>query len=324
MPSAKVRGCNYASEEDVSLARAWVRVSEDPVVGSEQKSTTFYDKIWNEYKAMKPADLAVRPVASVTSRIKLIIKQCVRFSACHSTVLASKPTGVNETDILRLSIALFNGKKIKSPDEDIGKPFKFQAAWDVLRFHEKFLAGANGSNSSSDQKSAQDNVQRDVKPEACGLAKDESSKEGAARSVGRPTGRRKAKEQEQKAHNSRKKLKIAEEALKLQEKRNLALTRHNEILLFTHGPGGVESEGAKEYFKLMQEEALDAIREKAAARKAQRSFCTAGLQPSGLQPSDVTVPDDVLQPNCVEHSTGERDDCDASNESIASGAVVCD
>ncbi|PXF41967.1 hypothetical protein BWQ96_08321 [Gracilariopsis chorda] len=141
MSGKNVRGFNYSTEEDVVLAKAWVRVSEDPIVGSEQKGNTFYTKVWNEYKQAKPGELPLCPLASTSTRVKTILKHCVRFSACHSTVAGSQPTVVNDADIIRITTALFNGKKIKEPQEDIGRPFKFLDAWGILRFHEKFCTG---------------------------------------------------------------------------------------------------------------------------------------------------------------------------------------
>lgn len=44
-PFGKVRSTNYNVAEDCSLAHAWVGVSEDPVIGSEQKGTAFFDLI---------------------------------------------------------------------------------------------------------------------------------------------------------------------------------------------------------------------------------------------------------------------------------------
>ncbi|PXF45074.1 hypothetical protein BWQ96_05176 [Gracilariopsis chorda] len=220
MSGKNVRGFNYSTEEDVVLAKAWVHVSEDPNVGSEQKGNTFYTKVWNEYKQAKPGELPLRPLASTSIRVKTILKHCVRFSACHSTVVGSKPTGVNDAETIRMTTSLFKGKKINDPQEDIGRPFK----------------------------------------------------PPTSQSTKRPVGRRKAKEIAQKQHSANKKIKIAQEAVKAQQNRNTALSRQKDILLFTNGPGGVHSKQAQEFFSLMQEEALEALRDRAAARKSKRAF----------------------------------------------------
>ena len=59
-----------------------------------------------------------------------------------------------------------------------------------------------------------------------------------------------------------KKLKLAEHAVRLQEQHVEELNRRNEILLFSNGPGGRESEMAREYFALKQAEALEKLKER--------------------------------------------------------------
>lgn len=54
----------------------------------------------------------------------------------------------------------------------------------------------------------------------------------------RPGGRRKAKEYLAAQKKRAKNIKIAETAVRLQQQQVAELTRRNEILLFTSGPGG--------------------------------------------------------------------------------------
>lgn len=53
-----------------------------------------------------------------------------------------------------------------------------------------------------------------------------------------------------------KKLRMANELIKVQKRHVAANERQNDIKLFPSGPGGVESEMAQEHFKLQQEEHL--------------------------------------------------------------------
>lgn len=63
-------------------------------------------------------------------------------------------------------------------------------------------------------------------------------------------------------------VKLTEAVVRLQEMQVAKITRSNEILLFTIGPGGLESEMTKEYFALKQAEALKQIKEHMAAKEA--------------------------------------------------------
>ncbi|PXF40259.1 hypothetical protein BWQ96_10032 [Gracilariopsis chorda] len=211
MSGTNVRGFNYSTEEDVVLAKAWVRVSEDPIVGSEQKGNTFYTKECNEYKQAKPGELPLRSLVSNSTRVKTILKHCG-----DSAVERQPPT-----------------RNAATPSN--------------VPFADEVSDGSRPSFSSH------------VRPPT-------------SRSKKRPVGRRKAKKIAQKQHNANKKIKIAQEAFKALQNRNTALSRHNDILLFTNGPGGVHSKQAQEFFSLMQEEALEALRDRAAARKAKRAF----------------------------------------------------
>eukprot|EP00171_Calliarthron_tuberculosum_P007239 IDg7239t1 len=101
---------------------------------------------------------------------------------------------------------------------------------------------------------------------------------------GRPscwqTGRRKAKYNLHKVHNAAKKLKFLYHAIKIQQVRNAALGRRNEILLFANDFGGSKSAEATEYFRLMQTEALIAAREKAMKRLIVNQFFGAVRAPN--------------------------------------------
>lgn len=134
--SANVRGCNNTPEDDCVLAHVWIRLSEYPLVGVEQKDNNFYEKAWARYKTCKPVGFPLRPLASVMMLIELIVNQFVRFSAFYSSYVTLRPTVVNEDDLNRITKAIFNGRKIKDPTGEIGKPMEFRGAWNILRNHE--------------------------------------------------------------------------------------------------------------------------------------------------------------------------------------------
>lgn len=99
--------------------------------------------------AEKTWNILVSPFASTTTRIKVVVKKCVRFSAGHSTFITFKPADVDEEDIIHITTALFNNIKIKDLTEDIGKPFKFLQEWFLIRFHENLLTGTSADSSTS-------------------------------------------------------------------------------------------------------------------------------------------------------------------------------
>lgn len=252
------RGANYTTDEDLAVTRAYIHISTDSIVGSEQKEGTFYMRIWELYKQKKPVDASVRPLTSVQTRIKSILKSCVRFSAFHKTVRDLKKSGCNEDDEVRLATALFNHKKVTHPNEDVGKPFKFIKCWFLLRDLPKFQAVQNTpSRNCSDSGSAECDEAESSTP----LSTDGSGKD-LKQERKRPDGRRKAKEMAALQHMKAKKMKLAETAIKLQERQLAELAERNEILLFSNGPGGANSDMAREFFSLKQKKALIEVKKR--------------------------------------------------------------
>lgn len=254
----KKRGCNYSSEEDVCIARSYIHASTDPIVGSEQKAHSYYQRIYNHYKDNKPSNAPLRPLSSIESRLKDIQKLCVRFSACYASVKKMKRSGVNHEDEIRLSTALFNKIKVEHPSEDVGRKFKYIDAWMILREMPKFSVDGLEDKSTSDTNSTSSVC---LEGESSSENK-KSQTDKKKHEMGRPTGRKRAKEIQMKEEQQNKKIRLAQSALEIQKKQVQELEEHNLILLFTNGPGGNNSQNAQEFFSLKQKEALEKLRAK--------------------------------------------------------------
>lgn len=270
------RGSNYTSAEDESIARAYIAVTTDPIVGSDQKGGTFYERIYDAYKDKKPTDCAVRPFNSIETRCKQILTNCTRFSACYASAKALKRSGTNEADNIRLATAFFNKKNVERPSDDVGPKFKFMPSWLVLRILPKFQAGG----STPTRASASDDEAEDATsgPASADLSTGEDDRQSSPSASAvlaksrkrpeRPPGRQRAKELRSLAEHRVKKLRMANDSLELHKRHVAALDRHNDITLFTSGPGGANSEMAQEYFKLQQEERLLALKASLKKRTA--------------------------------------------------------
>lgn len=135
----------------MAITRAYIRVSTDPIIGTDQKGATFYKRIYDSYVPRKPLSAVVRPFTSVETRVKQLLKECVRFSACFKSVKDMKRSGYTEDDEFWVATALFNNRKVDHPREDVGKPFRFLECWSVLRELPKFAATSDKSESTSDE-----------------------------------------------------------------------------------------------------------------------------------------------------------------------------
>ena len=120
------RGSSFTPSEDEAIAKAWIAVSENAIVGAEQKGTVFFEAVRDVYNdKFKPANRDRRTMDSVKTRCRTIHKECMRFAACHARVVRSHPTCVSIGDIVNMATALYNGIEINGVEDDCGKPFRF-------------------------------------------------------------------------------------------------------------------------------------------------------------------------------------------------------
>ena len=73
----------------------------------------------------KPPTTEERFLESLKERVKLVVKECVKYSGCVTGVKRMKPTGVAENDIYWRATALNNGQTINAALEDCCRAFKF-------------------------------------------------------------------------------------------------------------------------------------------------------------------------------------------------------
>lgn len=55
------RSVNYSVEEDIILVFAWLNIGLDPVKGNEQKSTEYWNRIWEYFHSNKTYDINRSP-----------------------------------------------------------------------------------------------------------------------------------------------------------------------------------------------------------------------------------------------------------------------
>ena len=192
-----------------------------------------------------------------------MVKECVKFAACYKSAVAAKPSGVDEDLVIQLATGLFNGAQMARPTDHPGKQFRFLAAWKVLRVHPKFLHGDGDDETITKKRTESSSA---ATPSSATLDSDDCEEntpvEAARSSSARAVGRKRAKDDKLKLQLQFKKVKPAEATLQSANARNEALARHNEILLFTQGPGGASSEELKEFFTLLRAEALTKARKR--------------------------------------------------------------
>lgn len=245
-----------------------MRVSEDPILGSDQKEGNFYERFREEYIKDKPSELfTFHTAVSIQNRIKAMSTKLRRFSNAYNSAIDRKPSGAQEDDIVRLATGLYNGKVMKSVNDNPGRPFQFFASWKELRDMPKFnvekskeavqIIDGTNPNSSAGRSEESGTVQQDDKGKVF----------YRKISTERPKGRKKAKMDMREEAKTDKKLRLAESSLELQRQQIKQMESHNAMMAFTNGPGGAASDEAQEYFALVRSEFLEAARKRKRERE---------------------------------------------------------
>ena len=92
------RGTGFTKDEDVTLCQSFMAVSQDPIIGNDQKSQRFWDRIRENYQVDFP--VIQRNNKSLQKRISTIQKQVRRLSNCIRQVENMQISGANESDVV--------------------------------------------------------------------------------------------------------------------------------------------------------------------------------------------------------------------------------
>ena len=72
---------NWTQTEDVALINAYLGVSEDPIIGTDQRGPVFWDKIHKTFVKSMGADTP-RAANVLGPRYHKLNQVCVKFAAC--------------------------------------------------------------------------------------------------------------------------------------------------------------------------------------------------------------------------------------------------
>ena len=90
------RGRSWNQTEDVQLCRAWVHISHDPVVGTDQKADVFWKRVLENFELLMSTvseeDVVptTRTQCSIRNRFKTIQSEISKFVGYFSTVCIQK------------------------------------------------------------------------------------------------------------------------------------------------------------------------------------------------------------------------------------------
>ncbi|XP_057739835.1 glutathione S-transferase T3-like [Arachis stenosperma] len=115
-------------KEDEMLISAWLNVSTDPVVGTDQKGETFWSRI-HSYCVEFCTDMT-RGVVACKKRWYKINKAVAQFAGCYDQASRNIRSGSNADDIKELAYKIYS--------TNCGQKFTFERHWNMLRLEQKW------------------------------------------------------------------------------------------------------------------------------------------------------------------------------------------
>ncbi|XP_063948241.1 glutathione S-transferase T3-like [Daucus carota subsp. sativus] len=126
-------------EEDKLLISAWLNVSIDPLVGTDQKGDTFWERI-HQYCEESDPGLIIRGTVAIRKRWQRINERAQKYGACFEKAQKIVGSGSNMDDIIEKAHLLHK--------THYGKKCNFDKHWSELRRQPKWRAPTTNSGST--------------------------------------------------------------------------------------------------------------------------------------------------------------------------------
>ena len=222
------RGKGWTSDEDMFLARSVVQVSHDPVIGADQRSSKYYNRVLQQFLIFSPG--SNRTPEALSNRWKEIQSSCSKFAGYLATSKAQPKSGEQEDYYIEEAFRIFL---------DVEKTaFKFQMIWEYLRKNvPKFEQGLTPKSMHSKR----------LRPEHDAVVQDDSED----RYLSRPPGCKKAKEKSYKKDeiDDADCIEVQKSYVAENRRRNDLTEEQNRLALFAVNLSALD-ETAREFYNL--------------------------------------------------------------------------
>lgn len=101
---ASVRGKSFTPEQDEAICRAYLSITEDPIIGNSQPRSQFWVRVLQEYK--EKTNDNQRPEACMKSRWQIIQRCCNKFRGCLKNIEAMHQSGVTRQNQVIYCLAI--------------------------------------------------------------------------------------------------------------------------------------------------------------------------------------------------------------------------
>jgi hypothetical protein len=99
-----VKGKNWVADEERQLARSVLAVSQDPIVGNQQKAGMFWGRIFVHYDERRVA--GKRGTRALESNWGIVKHDVLKYIAAYKQIKDLKKSRVTEDDIRRMAIQI--------------------------------------------------------------------------------------------------------------------------------------------------------------------------------------------------------------------------
>jgi hypothetical protein len=249
------KGKNFQAEEEVQLTCSVLAISQDPIVGNQQKGSAFWDRIHEHFKLHRPG--TDRTARSLDSKWRNIKHDIGEFMGCHKQVKKNKPTGTSAADIIRLAKLMFQVKSAK------GSEFTFEHCWILVKDFPRWAdRWGTMKQTTPSKRRASSSAHDSVEETQEGTSAVEGNGELAGNAVlrNRPIGTKSAKasqkaekEKEGAAYRQAQATTLLAEATVA---KNVLLAEKNLLILMTTPDSQIGGGVAQRFIRMQQEEEL--------------------------------------------------------------------
>jgi hypothetical protein len=281
-----VKGKNFNRAEEEQLCRSVLFVSQDRIVGNQQRASVFWERITEHYEDHRPD--APRPQRSLETKWGLIKHDVSSFCGVYSQVLRLNKSGTSVADTLQHSRELYRQKSAKKQE------FAFEHCWIILKDHPKWADGwssPRGSTSmrspaacgsSPNQPAGGSRSQPEAQRSPAAAAHSEGDAGGSQRAANSRPGGSKSAREESRSQSAREGAMYAQaEATRTmaaaQMRKAELLEEQNMLLLMTMPDDRITTHEAREYLRLRRQDELKKLRRKLAEEEDRERMAT-GLE----------------------------------------------
>ena len=114
VPAGKTRkGKNFSAEEEKSLCRSFLAVSQDPNCGNGQCNFAFWDRITAHFNQSKPRSNHVRPARSLETNWGHIKHDVGKFCGAYKQVFDCRESGMSVDDVVEKMLQFYRDRHPK-------------------------------------------------------------------------------------------------------------------------------------------------------------------------------------------------------------------